>query len=115
MVFIFKNGVKTVFYFLTTSEKHIIISLPDARVSFFDTSLSEKKNEISLPLLKKKIDYFLSPVNREPMQLLTVTLQNGCLEKFLKIVTITIFDRFLFYLTCGLLDFYCFSEIDLFL
>lgn len=54
MVFIFKNGVKTVFYFLTTSEKHIIISLPDARVSFFDTSLSEKKNEISLPLLKKK-------------------------------------------------------------
>lgn len=53
MVFIFKSGVKTVFYFLTTSEKHIIINLPDARVSFFDTSLAEKKNEISLPLLGK--------------------------------------------------------------
>ena len=49
MVFIFKNGVKTVFYFLTTSEKHIIISLPDARVSFFDTSLSEKKMKLVFP------------------------------------------------------------------
>lgn len=36
MVFIFKNDVKTVFYFFTTSEKHIIINLPDAWVSFFD-------------------------------------------------------------------------------